>query len=77
MFRFTGNNEGILKLVCFVIDFAPKKGKEDATLFEAHRLFACGCAVLDVLSGLKKRSKGRAVRWRFFYQGSAASLCFR
>jgi hypothetical protein len=41
MFRFTENNEGIFKPVCFVIDFAPKKGKEEkgALLFSKHTAF--------------------------------------
>lgn len=78
MFRFTENNEGILKPVCFVIDFAPKK-KEKRTLpfFEAHRFFACGCTVLDVLSGLTKRSKARhplAVLKFGFYHGEKVTV---
>jgi hypothetical protein len=32
MFRFTKSDEGIQKPVCFVIDFARKKEKRDATL---------------------------------------------
>jgi hypothetical protein len=39
MFRFTENNEGIFKPVCFVIDFAPKKRERGVLPFSRHIAF--------------------------------------